>query len=123
MDKIINQLGKTKSYFIGIEDPDIFINKDKHVFFTIAFKKKNDDGYWMYLGHAKGKSLDKLKASMPVLSPQTNIDGFKESTLPPTIIKPNTRGTKLNIRTSVILSIAPPPLVSLEIKLPVLLEL
>ena len=81
VDELIEKLGTDKNYFIGLEDPDIWTGEagKKHVYFTIAYKKKNERGYDLYLGHAFGESLGSLKASDPVLSRvDDKITGFKE---------------------------------------------
>ena len=86
IEKIIKELSGNDKYFIGLEDPDIYIeNKLKQVFFTIAFKYKNKTGYEVYLGHAQGKSLNNLTATQPNLSPilNKNIRGFKEVAISP----------------------------------------
>src|SRR3989344_5139365 len=90
IEKIIKELSGNDKYFIGLEDPDIYIeSKLKQVFFTIAFKYKNKTGYEVYLGHAQGKRLDNLTATQPNLSPilSKNIRGFKEVTISPVINK------------------------------------
>lgn len=84
--EIIQKIKPKDSYFIGLEDPDIYTeNKIKHIYFTIAFKINNKDKYIIYLGHAKGKSLNQLTATQPVLSPilNKNICGFKETCISP----------------------------------------
>jgi len=86
MKKIIKELTKKDTFFIGLEDPDIWVDKKglKHVFFTIAFKYKNKLDYDIYLGHAKGESFDNLEATTPVLFPikKKKIRGFKELAIP-----------------------------------------
>lgn len=69
IDIIINKLKVKGSSFIGLEDPDIFIdnNGKTHVYFTIAYKI-NNESYKLYLGHAEGESLDNLRATDPVIS-------------------------------------------------------
>jgi hypothetical protein len=79
--KIIKKITKKDRYFIGLEDPDIYRNSKGliHLYYTIAFKLKSRPGCKVYLGHAKGKSLDSLKATKPKLSPnEREIDGYKE---------------------------------------------
>ncbi|MBR9704539.1 hypothetical protein GOV12_03950 [Candidatus Pacearchaeota archaeon] len=82
--KIIKDLSKEDMTFIGLEDPDIYNQKGiKHLYFTIAFKLKNKKGYKIYLGHAIGKSLNKLIATDPLLNPQGKyVRGFKEISIP-----------------------------------------
>lgn len=90
--EIIKKIFPKNSFFLGLEDPDIIIDEKgiKHVYFTIAFKIKNTKRFAIFLGHAKGKSLENLTATMPVLSPKLKNNkiqpGFKELALSPIII-------------------------------------
>ena len=70
IDKIIRKFKKKETYFMGLEDPDIFVDEygKKHIYFTIAYKNKDKSGGKLFLGHAKGESLDKLTATEPVIS-------------------------------------------------------
>jgi len=88
INQIINELDKDWMDFIGLEDPDIWNESGtKHVYFTIAYRLKNSYGYAIHLGHAQGKTLDSLIATIPVLS--ANISegkverGFKEVAISP----------------------------------------
>jgi len=70
-DDIIIQLVDENSDFIGLEDPDIWIDPDTdlmHVYFTIPLlsKDKSKKGK-NHLGHAVGKDLDSLEMTTPVL--------------------------------------------------------
>jgi len=70
IEKIIDKLSKKDRYFIGLEDPDIWIDEKtniKHIYFTIAFKYKEQKGHKLYLGHAQGKELISLSATKPVI--------------------------------------------------------
>jgi hypothetical protein len=69
IEKIIEELSNSNQYFIGLEDPDIWVDEKnlKHVYFTIAFKYKDEKGHKLYLGHAEGKELKKLTATNPVI--------------------------------------------------------
>lgn len=69
MEKIIDEVSDEEGYFIGLEDPDIWIDEKnmKHIYFTIAFKYKEQKGYKLYLGHAQGKELTNLTATKPVI--------------------------------------------------------
>ncbi len=82
IDKIVNKCKKEGSDFIGLEDPDIWTdkNRNKHVYFTMPFI-----GYGLYLGHASGKDLEHLTATDPVLKPEfgNGISGFKEVAISP----------------------------------------
>lgn len=89
IDKIVKSLDQKNTFFLGLEDPDIYSDKKgtKHLFFTIPFKYKRKVGYTRYkthLGHAQGPSLEKLKATKPVLTaPIEKILGFKEVAISP----------------------------------------
>lgn len=86
--EIINQLEGKDCDFIGLEDPDIFIDEDAgltHVYFTIAFRSKTKDQFLTHLGHAVGKDLDSLEMTMPILmaNEKTNFYGVKEVSIAP----------------------------------------
>ena len=85
IDKIINNRVHKDRFFIGLEDPDIFVERGiRNVYFTIAFKIKNKKGYEVFLGHAQGKSLYDLTATIPTLHPLNKfVKGFKEVTISP----------------------------------------
>ena len=81
LQETIQSLEENGKEFIGLEDPDILVDKNgkKHVYFSIAFKYKGRDGYDVYVGHAEGNSLESLKATEPVLGKvNSEIVGFKE---------------------------------------------
>jgi hypothetical protein len=74
--EIIDQLVGDGEDFIGLEDPDIFIDEKTdlvHVYFTIPLKPDgtknldNNKKTKVYLGHAMGKDLDSLEMTKPVL--------------------------------------------------------
>lgn len=80
----IKSIPQQDKEFIGLEDPDIIRDKDLlHVYFTIAFKLKQSEGYHVCLGHAQGLGLEDLTATKPLLSPilEKGFWGFKESTI------------------------------------------
>lgn len=95
-EKIINQLLKNDGDFIGLEDPDIWIDENtglKHLYFTIPiiFNKKHGINE-IHLGHAIGKDLDNLEMTIPVLSP------MKKGTAKEVSIAPiNDSGLHLNL--------------------------
>jgi len=69
--EIINKLVGEGDDFIGLEDPDIWIDEEAdlmHVYFTIPIipfgKNKKIK---VHLGHAVGEDLDSLEMTMPVL--------------------------------------------------------
>jgi hypothetical protein len=75
INDVIHEISSDNKYFIGLEDPDILTDEKgiKHVYFSIAFKLKQTQGYEVYLGHALGRTLDSLKATSPVLKPEINM--------------------------------------------------
>ncbi len=88
IEKQIKKLTKPDLEFLGLEDPDICHKKRKiHLFFTIAFKKKKEQAFEVFLGHAKGKDLNNLKATKPFLAPHLKkiktIEGYKEISIFP----------------------------------------
>lgn len=74
-EEIINELKGPKGDFIGLEDPDIWIDEKTdlmHVYFTMPVRKsetdKNGKHLWsVNLGHAIGKNLDSLEMTEPAL--------------------------------------------------------
>ncbi len=89
IDKIVKEHRDKELLFIGLEDPDIWIDEENkiHIYYTIAYKLINEDGFVTHLGHAEGEDLDSLAATEPVLSPDlSNVDtisGFKEAAISP----------------------------------------
>jgi hypothetical protein len=96
-EEVIGKLVKKNQEFIGLEDPDIFWDKDKrlyHIYFTIPLIGKKDSPSDIHLGHAEGKSLDSLKMTIPVLSPWgVDKGGAKELSMAPV----NKKGLRLNL--------------------------
>ncbi len=85
-EKIISQLIDKGGDFIGLEDPDIWIDAKTnlmHVYFTIPiiFKEKNKKTK-THLGHAVGADLDSLEMTMPVLIGTYDM-GAKEVSIAP----------------------------------------
>ena len=70
-EEMIGSLMKPEDDFIGLEDPDIWIDKTTglmHVYFTIPIKPANlKEKIKIHLGHAQGKDLDSLEMTPPVL--------------------------------------------------------
>lgn len=73
-EEIIKTLTPDGYEFIGLEDPDIWIDKDTdlmHLYFTIPIKPINNldktSKIKIHLGHAVGKDLDSLEMTSPVL--------------------------------------------------------
>ena len=75
IDKILEKLTNKDKYCIGLEDPDIWIGKQKiiHLYFTIAIGYKHRRGTHIHLGHAQGLSLENLTATKPVISSNKEI--------------------------------------------------
>lgn len=96
IDNIIKEIkkgGGEQKFFIGLEDPDILVDKNgkKHLYFTIPFKYAGKDWYDICIGHAEGDSLENLIATKPILSKVNNeIVGFKE--ICPSLIRNNGLG-------------------------------
>jgi hypothetical protein len=94
-DTIINGL-KGKLDFIGLEDPDLWIDEQSamlHMYFTVPLfdmtdKKKTK----IHLGHAFGKDLDSLEMTTPVLLAD-DIGCAKELSIAPV----NKNGVRLNL--------------------------
>jgi hypothetical protein len=70
-EEIIKKLVDAGDDFIGLEDPDIWIDEKTnlmHVYFTIPIIPKNkNEKTKVHLGHAVGKDLNSLEMTMPVL--------------------------------------------------------
>jgi len=94
--EIINKLKEEKLDFIGLEDPDIWIDDENdlmHLYFTFPLINKNEDNKnKIHLGHAIGKDLDSLKMTMPVLLGNEE-GGAKELSIAPV----NKKGVRLNL--------------------------
>src|SRR3989344_2817272 len=70
-DEILKALTPEGWECIGLEDPDIWIDKDTgltHVYFTIPIKPSDPEKkIRIHLGHAVGKDLHSLEMTEPVL--------------------------------------------------------
>src|SRR3989344_3423353 len=66
--KWVDQLTGSDGDFLGLEDPDIWIDETglMHIYFTIPVKK-GELKYNISLGHAMGKDLDSLEMMEPAL--------------------------------------------------------
>ena len=97
-DEVIGSLTEKGWDFIGLEDPDIFIDdKDglMHVYFTIPIKPpKSTEKIKIHLGHAVGKRLDSLEMTKPVLLDEGMAD---ESAKEVSIAPVNSKGIRLNL--------------------------
>lgn len=94
--EIINDLIKEDFDFIGLEDSDIWTDKDNnliHVYFTIPFISKNKEiKNRVHLGHAVGKNLDSLEMTKPVLISGDDMNA-KEVSIAPV----NKKGFRYNL--------------------------
>lgn len=68
--EIIDSLLKDGSECIGLEDPDIWIDKETdlmHIYFTLPIKHTEPHKYSIHLGHAVGKNINSLIMTKPTL--------------------------------------------------------
>jgi len=95
-NEILKQLIKKEWDFLGLEDPDIYIDKETnlmHVYFTIPIRYGDKTKKMkINLGHAEGKDLDSLEMNMPVL-----VDNGIESAKEVSIAPPNQKGFRYNL--------------------------
>jgi len=93
---VLSALINKDSDFIGLEDPDIWMDEDTglmHVYFTIPILDKNRaKKSKIHLGHAVGKDLDTLKMTAPVLIGSYEF-GAKEVSIAPL----NSNGLRYNL--------------------------
>lgn len=96
-NEIIQELNGTDLDFLGLEDPDIFVDEKTgltHLYFTMPFHSKTfENKSRTYLGYAVGKNLDSLIMTMPVLMTDSFGDGAKEVCIVPI----NTKGFRYNL--------------------------
>jgi hypothetical protein len=84
-EEIVTQLSGGKLDFLGLEDPDIWIDGETgltHLYFTMPFHNKGSHGMLIHLGHAVGKDLNSLEMTMPVLM-DGGTGGAKEVSIAP----------------------------------------
>lgn len=91
--EVVTKLVEEGGDFIGLEDPDIYIDEEglTHVYFTIPIKYPHKRPQ-IHLGHAVGKSLDSLKMTEPVLK-----DVLKFSAKELSIAPVNSKGFRYNL--------------------------
>jgi hypothetical protein len=95
-DEIIAQLGGNAGDFIGLEDPDIWIDEKTdlmHVYFTIPILVPTDDHILVSLGHAVGKDVHSLEMTEPVLAAHHRDESAKEVSIAPI----NKQGVRFNL--------------------------
>jgi hypothetical protein len=97
--EIIKQLSGEDFDFLGLEDPDIWIDGDTglmHLYFTMPFvgKDRKKDVSQIHLGHAVGKDLDSLVMTVPALQ----ADAMGKNTAKEVSIAPkNSKGLRNNL--------------------------
>ena len=94
-EKIIEQLSGEDSDFLGLEDPDIWIDERTglmHLYFTMPFHHTGKHHWAIHLGHAVGKDLDSLEMTMPALMDEGE-GGAKEVSIAPL----NKQGFRYNL--------------------------
>ncbi|MCX6716837.1 MAG: hypothetical protein NTV72_02860 [Candidatus Taylorbacteria bacterium] len=96
-EEIIKKLTPSGCDFIGLEDPDIWVDEKSsllHVYFTIPIKpaEGSKEKIKIHLGHAVGKDLDSLEMTMPVLQDNA-INSAKELSVAPV----NRKGFRYNL--------------------------
>lgn len=90
--KVVGKIKNSKLDFIGLEDPDIWIDEKKdllHLYFTLPLIGKKTK---IHLGHAVGKNLDSLVMKEPILLAD-KIGGAKELSIAPL----NKKGFRYNL--------------------------
>ncbi len=94
--EIINKVGGTEGDFIGLEDPDIWIDGKTglmHLYFTIPIRSVDKiNKIKIHLGHAVGKDLNSLEMTVPVL-----LDTYKFSAKEVSIAPLNAKGYRFNL--------------------------
>lgn len=94
--EIIGVLNNDKLDFVGLEDPDIWIDEENgllHLYFTLPLIDKIEHNKnKIYLGHAVGHDLNSLEMTMPTITPD-NIGGAKELS----IVPKNKKGFRFNL--------------------------
>jgi len=84
-EEVVAQLAGETLDFLGLEDPDIYIDEKTgltHLYFTMPFHNKGKHGMLIHLGHAAGNDLDSLEMTMPVLIDE-GAGGAKEVSIAP----------------------------------------
>ena len=95
--EILDRLDSKNWNFIGLEDPDIFVD-DKtgltHIYFTMPLlnKDKTKEQSLIHLGHAVGKNLNSLEMTMPALRADAK-NTAKEVSIAPV----NSKGIRYNL--------------------------
>lgn len=93
--EIIGNLQEGGLDFIGLEDPDIWIDEETglmHLYFTLPLLSKEEGATKIHLGHAVGKNLDSLEMTQPALLADIQ-GGAKEVSIAPK----NSKGIRYNL--------------------------
>ncbi len=94
-EEIVTGLMGEGGDFLGLEDPDIWIDEETdliHVYFTLPVKPAGHKRHLIHLGHAVGKSIDSLEMTEPALL-GTEGGSAKELSVAPI----NSKGIRLNL--------------------------
>ncbi len=94
-EKIIKQLSQKGLDFLGLEDPDIWLDEKTglvHLYFTLPLIGSSKKKTVIHIGHAVGKDLDSLVMTMPVLLADKK-GGAKELSVAPL----NKKGFRYNL--------------------------
>lgn len=94
-EKIIKRISKKGLDFLGLEDPDIWVderNNRIHLYFTLPLIGSGKKKTQVHIGHAVGQNLDSLVMTMPVLM-QDRRGGAKELSVAPL----NKKGFRFNL--------------------------
>ena len=85
--KILKKIAGDRADFLGLEDPDIWIDEKKgltHLYFTMPIRARVGAHLSISLGHAVGKSLNSLVMTKPVLlgDPERDLSAKEVSIAP-----------------------------------------
>ncbi len=95
-DEIITRLAGDEFDFIGLEDPDIWVDEGTglmHAYFTIPLRHKGGGGTITHVGHAVGRDLHALEMTEPVLMADDPKGRAKEVSIAPL----NSKGFRYNL--------------------------
>lgn len=100
-EEMVRQLGGDLWDFIGLEDPDIWIDESTgkmHLYFTIALisKDRSKAHSLISLGHAEGDGLDSLIMTAPAIAADKH-DYFSHKAKEVSIAPVNKNGIRLNL--------------------------
>jgi len=96
-DEIVSKLTGEGGDFIGLEDPDIWIDDRTglmHVYFTIPIFTKKREQIAIHLGHAVGRDMNSLEMTEPTL---LSVPGTEQSAKEVSIAPINKKGIRYNL--------------------------